>query len=57
MSKLKKHYQTLGLQDGASQEEIQGAYEHLSDTLDPKKNDNLDFFIEEYALVQEAFLN
>ena len=52
---MKKNYQTLGLKEGASQEEIQEAYERLSDTLDPKKNDNLDFFIEEYALVQEAY--
>jgi DnaJ-class molecular chaperone len=34
---MKKHYQTLGLKEGASQEEIQEAYERLSDTLDPKK--------------------
>jgi tetratricopeptide (TPR) repeat protein len=52
---MKKHYQTLGLQEDASQEEIQEAYLRLSDTLDPKKNDNLDFFIEEYDLVQEAY--
>jgi curved DNA-binding protein CbpA len=52
---LKKYFDILGLQEGASQEEIQEAYERLSDTLDPKKNDNLDFFIEEYGLVQEAY--
>ena len=52
---MEKHYKTLGLKEDASQEEIQEAYERLSNTLDPKKNDNLDFFIEEYGLVQEAY--
>ena len=32
---MKKHYKTLGLEDGASQEEIQTAYERLSKELDP----------------------
>lgn len=52
---MKKYFDILGLQEGASQEQIQEAYERLSDTLDPKKNDDLDFFIEEYELVQEAY--
>ena len=52
---MKKYYQVLGLKEDASQEAIQEAYERLSNTLDPKKNDNLDFFIEEYGLVQEAY--
>ena len=52
---MKKHFDILGLQEGASQEQIQEAYERLSDTLDPEKNDDLDFFIEEYELVQEAY--
>ena len=52
---MKKYFEILGLKKGASQEEIQEAYERLSDTLDPKKNDDLDFFIEEYELVQEAY--
>jgi len=52
---LKKYFEILGLKQDASQEQIQEAYERLNDTLDPKKNDNLDFFIEEYELVQEAY--
>ena len=52
---MKKHYKTLGLEDGASQEEIQTAYERLSKELDPKNNDNQEFFIEEYKKVQEAY--
>ena len=52
---MKKHYKTLGLLEGASQEEIQTAYERLSKELDPKNNDNQEFFIEEYEKVQEAY--
>ena len=52
---MKKYFDILGLKQDASQEQIQEAYERLNDTLDPKKNDNLDFFIEEYELVQEAY--
>ena len=52
---MKKHYNTLGLNQGASQEEIQTAYERLSNELDPKKNDHQEFFIEEYKKVQEAY--
>jgi hypothetical protein len=52
---MKKHYKTLGLKDGASQEEIQTTYERLSKELDPKKNDNQEFFVEEYKKVQEAY--
>jgi curved DNA-binding protein CbpA len=52
---MKKHYQTLGLKESASQEEIQNAYELLSKELDPKNNDNQEFFKEEYKKVQEAY--
>ena len=52
---MKKHYKTLGLTEGASQEEIQTAYERLSKELDPKNNDNQEFFVEEYKKVQEAY--
>ena len=52
---MKKHYQTLGLQEGASQEEIKTAYDKLSKELDPANNDNLEFFVEEFALLQEAY--
>ena len=52
---MKKHYQTLGLQEGASQEEIQEAYDRLSKDLDPANNDNQEFFVEEFALLKEAY--
>jgi short subunit fatty acids transporter len=52
---MKKHYQTLGLNEGASQKEIQTAYERLSKELDPRNNDNQEFFVEEYQKVQEAY--
>ena len=52
---MKKHYKTLGLQEGASQEEIQEDYDRLSKELDPTNNDNQEFFIEEYKKVQEAY--
>lgn len=52
---MKNYYKTLGLKEGASQEEIQTAYERLSKELDPKNNDNQEFFVEEYKKVQEAY--
>ena len=53
---MTNYYETLGLQEGASQEEIQTAYERLSKELDPKNNDQQDFFIEEFALLQDAYV-
>ena len=52
---MKKYYKILGLNEGASKEEIEAAYIRLSEELDPANNDNLEFFVEEYALVQEAY--
>ena len=52
---MKKYFETLGLKEGASQEEIQAAYDKLSKELDPEKNENQDFFIEEYKKVQAAY--
>ena len=52
---MKKYYDTLGLKNGASQEEIQAAYERLSTELNPSNNDNQEFFKEEYKKVQEAY--
>ena len=52
---MKHHFETLGLQEGASQEEIQTTYERLSKELDPANNDNQEFFKEEYDKVQEAY--
>jgi DnaJ-class molecular chaperone len=45
---MRKHLKTLGLQEGATNEEIQAAYERLSNDLDPKNNDNEAFFKEEF---------
>ena len=52
---MKKHLKTLGLQEGATNEEIQAAYERLSNDLDPKNNDNEAFFKEEFEKVLEAY--
>ena len=52
---MKHHFETLGLQEGASQQAIQEAYDRLSRELNPSKNDNQEFFIEEYKKVQEAY--
>ena len=52
---MKQHYKTLGLQEGASQEEIEAAYKRLSKELDPANNDNQEFFIEEYKKLQQAY--
>ena len=52
---MKQHYKTLGLQEGASQEEIEGAYKRLSKELDPANNDNQEFFKEEYKKLQQAY--
>jgi antitoxin component YwqK of YwqJK toxin-antitoxin module len=51
---MKTHYQTLGLKEGASQDEIKEAYERLSKELDPTNNHE-DFFVEEYIKVREAY--
>ena len=42
---MKNYYEILGLDEGASKDEIKAAYEKLSVALDPANNDNLDFFI------------
>lgn len=52
---MKYHLETLGLQEGASQEAIQEAYDRLSRELNPSNNDNQEFFIEEYEKVQKAY--
>jgi len=52
---MKQHYTTLGLQEGASQEEIEGAYKRLSKELNPANNDNQEFFKEEYKKLQQAY--
>ena len=52
---MKKYYKTLGLKEGASKLEIKKAFNKLSKELDPKKNDNQDFFIEETKKLKEAY--
>ena len=52
---MKNHYKTLGLNVGASQEEIEIAYQRLLKELDPKNNNDQEFFREEYDKVQKAF--
>ena len=52
---MKKYFLTLGLEEGASQEQIQKAFERLSKELNPANNDNQEFFEEEYKKVQEAY--
>lgn len=52
---MKKYYEIFGLEEGASKEDIQDAYDKLSVELDPKNNDDLDFFKEEFAILQEAY--
>jgi len=52
---MKKHYKTLSLEESATEEEIQIAYDRLSKDLNPAANDNQEFFIEEYAKVQAAY--
>ena len=52
---MKHHYETLGLQEGASQQEIRETFDRLSRELNPSNNDNQEFFMEEYDKVQEAY--
>ena len=56
MKKLEKFYEVLGLDIDASFEEIEKKYEQLSKELDPKNNDDQDFFKEEFLKVQEAYV-
>ena len=52
---MKKYYKTLGLKQGATKQDIKKAFNKLSKELDPKKNDNQDFFIEETKKLKEAY--
>jgi preprotein translocase subunit Sec63 len=52
---MNKHHKILGLENGASQQAIQEAYNRLSKELNPSNNDNQEFFVEEYKKVQEAY--
>ena len=52
---IDEYLEALGLQEGASQEEIQAAYDKLSKELDPANKDNQEFFVEEFKILQEAY--
>jgi uncharacterized membrane protein YhaH (DUF805 family) len=52
---MNQHFETLGLDINATQQEIQEAYERLSKELTPENNNNEDFFKEEYKKIQEAY--
>ena len=52
---MNHHFDALGLSQGASQQEIQEAYDRLSKELNPSNNDNQAFFSEEYKKVQKAY--
>ena len=52
---MKNYYQILGLQEGASQKDIEQAYQKLIKELHPENNDNNEFFKEEYEKVLEAY--
>ena len=52
---MKRFYQILGLEEGASKEDIEKKYQELSIEYDPKNNQNQDFFKEEYEKIQEAY--
>ena len=49
------YYKILGLENGASLSDIEASYNKLSKELDPANNDNQEFFVEEFALLQEAY--
>ena len=49
------YYKILGLENGASLSDIEASYNKLSKELDPANNDNHEFFVEEFALLQEAY--
>lgn len=50
-----KYYETLGLKPGASQKDIEFAFQTLSDQLNPENNDNHEFFKEEFRKLKEAY--
>lgn len=52
---MKNYYKILGLNPGASKEDIERKYKKLSKEYDPKNNDNQDFFKEEYNKIQDAY--
>ena len=51
---MKQYFEILGLEDGASQQQIHAAYKRLSKELNPSNNHNQEFFKVEYRKVQKA---
>lgn len=52
---MKKYFEILGLEKGASKQDIIKAYNKLSKELDPKENHNQPFYIEEFNKLKEAY--
>jgi len=52
---MRKYYEILGLKEGATKQEIRKAFNKLSKDLDPKNNDNQEFFVEETKKLIEAY--
>ena len=52
---MKKYYEILDLEEGATQQDIKSAYKRLKKELDPANNDNLNFFIEETKKLEDAY--
>lgn len=54
---MKNYYMVLELNKGASKQEIQAAYDRLSISLHPDRNNNSKFFIEQFDLLDTAYKN
>ena len=52
---MKKYFEILGLEKGASKQDVIKAYNKLSKELDPKENHNQPFYIEEFNKLKEAY--
>ena len=54
---MKNYYMVLELNKGASKQEIQAAYDRLSISLHPDRNNNSKFFIDQFDLLDIAYKN
>lgn len=52
---MREHFETLGLSEGASKDEIQRAYDRLSVELNPENHESKEFFKEEFEKVKKAY--